>query len=98
MISTDPILPDGKINNRNFSTPSRPFNAVGCDAPREVQSSAVIIYHDIALGITMTAVERKVDFKLTTDTTYLALRHELWGVYCDELGENWLRYNAPHCI
>ena len=35
------------------------------------------IYHDIAIGIAMRAVERKSDFKLTTDTPYLALTGEL---------------------
>ena len=41
----------------------------------------------------MTAVERKPDFKLTIDTTYLTLTGELWGVYCEDWGENWPRYN-----
>ena len=36
-------------------------------------------------GTTMTAVERQSDFLLTG---------ELWGVYCDDLGENWPRYNG----
>ena len=42
----------------------------------------------------MTAVERKADFKLTTGTPYLALTGELWGVYCEDLRENWLLYNG----
>ena len=42
----------------------------------------------------MTAWERNSDFKLTKDTPYLALRGELWGVYCEELGENWLCFNG----
>ena len=29
-----------------------------------------------------------------TDTRYLALTGELWGVYCDDMGENWPRYNG----
>ena len=42
----------------------------------------------------MTAAEHKWDFKITIDTPYLALTGEVWGVYCEDLGENWLRcYN-----
>ena len=36
----------------------------------------------------MAAVERKPDFKLTTDNPYLALTGELWAVYCEDMGEN----------
>ena len=46
------------------------------------------IYHDIVISIAMRTVERKSDFKLTTDTPYLALTGELWAVHCEELGEN----------
>ena len=28
------------------------------------------------------------------DSLYLTLMGELWGVYCDDFGENWLRYNG----
>ena len=42
----------------------------------------------------MTAAEPKSDFKLTTDTLYLALTCELWGVYCEDLEENWPRFNG----
>ena len=35
----------------------------------------------------MTAAEHKTDFKLT-DNPYLALTGELWGVYCEDFGEN----------
>ena len=42
----------------------------------------------------MAAAERKSDFKLTTDTPYLALTGERWGVYCEYFGENWPRYNG----
>ena len=42
----------------------------------------------------MTATECKLDFKITTDTLYLTLTGELWVVYCEDLGENWLRYDG----
>ena len=42
----------------------------------------------------MTESEHKSDFKLTTDTPYLALMGKLWDVYCEDSGENWLRYNG----
>ena len=42
----------------------------------------------------MAATERKLDFKLTTDTPYLALPAELWDVYYEHLDENWPRFNG----
>ena len=42
----------------------------------------------------MTATERKSDFKLTTDTPYLALKVELWGVCYENFEENLPRYNG----
>ena len=36
--------------------------------------------------------ERKSDFTLTTDTPYLDLKGDIWGVCCEDLGENWSRY------
>ena len=42
----------------------------------------------------MTATEHKSYFKLTTDTPYLSLTGELWGVYYDNFKENWPRYNG----
>ena len=38
--------------------------------------------------------EIESDFRITTDTPYLALMGERWGVYCEDLGENWARYNS----
>ena len=35
-----------------------------------------------------------INFRITTDTPYLALTGELWSVYCEDLGENWPRYNG----
>ena len=42
----------------------------------------------------MTATEHKSYFKVTTNTPYLALTGELWGVYYDNFKENWPRYNG----
>ena len=42
----------------------------------------------------MTTAERKSDFNITTDTPYLTLKDELWGVYCEHFGENWPCYNS----
>ena len=53
------------------------------------------IYHDITYGTVKTATECKSDFKfLTTDTPYLALTGELWGLYYENFEENWRRYNG----
>ena len=38
--------------------------------------------------------ESESDIRITTDTPYRALTEELWGVYCEELEENWPRYNG----
>ena len=38
--------------------------------------------------------ECELDFRITTDTPYLALTGKLWSVYCEDLGENWPRYNG----
>ena len=42
----------------------------------------------------MTMAERKSNIRLTKETTYLALMGELWGVFCEDFGENRLRYNG----
>ena len=41
----------------------------------------------------MSAAKCVSDFNPTTDNPHLALRVELWGVYCQDFGENWPRYN-----
>ena len=38
--------------------------------------------------------ERELDIRITADTPYLALTGELWGVYCEDVGENRPRYNG----
>ena len=46
---------------------------------------------------TVTAVterELKSEFKLTKNIPYLALMGELLDVYCEDLGENLLRYSG----
>ena len=42
----------------------------------------------------ITVPETESDIRITIDTPYLALTGELWGVYCEDLGENWPRYNS----
>ena len=38
--------------------------------------------------------EIELDIWITADIPYLALTSELWGVYCEDLGENWPGYNG----
>ena len=38
--------------------------------------------------------EHKSNIRLTKDTTYLALTGELWGAFCEDIWENWPRYNG----
>ena len=52
-----------------------------------------LIYHNITQGTVITVAERASDIRITTVTTYLALTGELWGVYCENIWENRLRYN-----
>ena len=42
----------------------------------------------------LTGAEDECKFESTKDTPYLALTGELWGVVCDNLGENRPRYNG----
>ena len=49
-------------------------------------------------GDLMTEAKLKPEFVLTKDTPYLALTGELWSVYWEDLGENWLHYNGTPYI
>ena len=40
----------------------------------------------------VTETEHKSEFVFTTDTPYLALTGELWGVYFEKFGESWPPY------
>ena len=42
----------------------------------------------------MTSAQLKSVFKLTTDTPYLALTGEQWGVYYEGFEENWPHDNG----
>ena len=42
----------------------------------------------------MTLAEHKSDIRLTKDTPYRALVGELWDVYYEDFGENWLLYSG----
>ena len=46
------------------------------------------IQDDIAHNTLVTEAVHKSEFVFTTDTPYLALTGELWGVYCEEFGGN----------
>ena len=41
-------------------------------------------YQDITHGTVMTTAERKLHFKLTTETPFLAQTGDPWRVYCDD--------------
>ena len=56
--------------------------------------SCGLIYHDITYDTAITVAESESDIRITTDTQYLVLTGELWDVYCEDLGENWPRYNS----
>ena len=63
----------------------------------KIQLSAIMtrpIYQDITYGTALAATKHKSDFKLTTDTSYLTLKGELWGVCYENFEENWLWYNS----
>ena len=52
------------------------------------------IEHNIAYSTAATGTENKSELIFKTDTPYLILMGELWGVYCEECGENWLHFNG----
>ena len=52
------------------------------------------MYHDITYDTAIQVVESESDIRIITDIPYLALTGELWGVYCEDFGGNWPRYNA----
>ena len=60
----------------------------------ECRYNAVHFFHDITYGTAMAVAELRWNFKFTTDTPYLALTGELWGVCCKDIGENWPHYNG----
>ena len=39
-------------------------------------------------------MEYKSEIESTKDTPYLTLKGELWGVFCEDMGENWACYNS----
>ena len=49
------------------------------------------IYRDFSHGTTRAVAEPWLDLKLTAHTPYLDLTGELWGVWSEEIGENWPR-------
>ena len=53
-----------------------------------------LMQHNIAYSTPVTEAEHKSEFEFTAGSPYLALTGELWGVCCEELGENWPRYNG----
>ena len=46
----------------------------------------------------MTDAEYESEAIRTKDTPYLALAGELWGVFCEDLGENRTRYNGMQSV
>ena len=52
------------------------------------------IDYDIAQDTVMIVSEHKSDFNFTSDTSYLTFLGNLWGVYYEDLWENWLQYNS----
>ena len=61
-----------------------------------IQSSAIITwsnFEDIAYDTAIMAAGSESDIRITTDTPYIALTGELWGIYGENLRENWPRCN-----
>ena len=48
-----------------------------------------LIYPDNTYDTAITMAENESNFRITTGAPYLALTGELWGVYCEDLEENW---------
>ena len=52
------------------------------------------IQYDMLLHTSLTEADYKLEFEHTKDTPYLALAGELWGVFCEDFGENGPHYNG----
>ena len=57
-----------------------------------IQSSAIITWSNLSRYYTRH--KYKSDFKFTTSIPYLILMGELWGVCCEDLGENGQHYTV----
>ena len=53
-----------------------------------------LFYHDITYNTAITVTESESNTRITTDTPYLAPTGELWGVHCEDFGENWPCYDS----
>ena len=67
----------------------------GLAVPLLVQSNVVITWSNFVRHlITGTKAEYQSDVGSTKHIPYLGLMGKLWGVFCEYLRENWLRYNG----
>ena len=46
--------------------------------------------HSFVYRLVIEKLEQIIDPEDTKDTSYLALTGELWGIYCEYVGGNWL--------
>ena len=53
-----------------------------------------LIYHGITYDTAIGVPENESDIRITTDTPYFTLTGKLWGVYYENFGENWPRFNG----
>ena len=61
----------------------------------QVQSSAAITRSSLTqYYIRHSVAKDESHIRITIDTPYLALTGEQRGVYCEEMGENWPRYDS----
>ena len=52
------------------------------------------IWYDIAYITAVIQAEYKSEFETTKDSPYLTLTGQLWGVFCEDFQEYWLRHNG----
>ena len=74
---------------------------MGIHIPRKIFTKYTVrcryhgpIWHDSAYISAVTEAEYESQFEPTKYIPYLALTGELWNVFCEDLGKNWLRYNG----
>ena len=62
----------------------------------QIQPSAVITWVNIVRYYTNTGIvaEYQSLAASTKDTPYFTITGKLWGIFCEYLWENWLRYNG----
>ena len=71
----------------NYHVTMKPHCSVGCRYN--------MVQYDMISHMSLELPRHNIDQSVNPqDTPYLALKGELWGVFCEDFQENWPRYNS----